>query len=230
MTARRRHLAAIVVAAALAALLAAPGGCSRSATPERRLLVLDGIEITLADVEPYIAFYDSFLPEGGRKSKIQRALEDYLVPLRLAQRAFPAEREEMRQRAAALCSVAGNAYELDKQSALVKDRRRSDLTRASALLPVAMHVFDPERVGSVSPPLELPHGWFVVGVFDLRQSPGLVIADHVDALQVGFVTHTAQQFQDWYLEQQRRLADTVTFFHPDYEHALPTWLRLPPRK
>lgn len=214
---------ALVVAAAVAA-------CGREAPAETRLLVLDGIEITLADVEPYVAFYDSFLPEGGRKSKILRALDDHLIPLRLAQRAFPAERERLRAQAEALCSVATNAYELEQQSQQVKDKRRSNLTRSTALLPVAMHVFDPARVGAVSPPIELPHGWFVVGVFDLQPSPGLVLADYVDALQVGFVTHASPLFMSWYLEQQQLLADKATFVHPDFEHAMPPWLRVPPRK
>jgi hypothetical protein len=218
------------LAAATAAALGLAVACSRAAPAEHRLLVLDGIEITLADVDPYVAFFDSWLPEGGRKSKVLRALDDLLIPLRLAQRAFPAERAQLRARAEALCSVATNAYELEQQSQQVKDKRRSNLTRSTALLPVAMHVFDPSRVGAVSPPLELPHGWFVVGVFDLQPSPGLVMADYVDALQVGFVTHTSPQFMAWYLEQQQQLADKATFVHPDYEHAMPPWVRVPPRK
>ncbi|MFN9331164.1 MAG: hypothetical protein ACK6D1_01035 [Planctomycetota bacterium] len=231
MTTRPRPATRLALAlAAVAALGAGSAGCGRNEAVEHRLLALDGLEITLADVAPYVAFYDSFLPEGGRKSQVLRALDDLLIPLLLARRAFPAERERMRRSAAELCSVATNAHELDQQSQQVKDRRRSNLTRSSALLPVAMHVFDPARVGAVSPPIELPHGWFVVGVFDLQQSPGLVMADYVDALQVGFVTHTSAQFMAWYREQQRQLADKATFVHPDYEHAMPSWLRVPPRK
>lgn len=222
-----RRIPFLPVALAVAAAAAA---CGREAPAETRLLVLDGIEITLADVEPYVAFYDSYLPEGGRKSKVLRALDDHLIPLRLAQRAFPEERARLRAQAEALCSVATNAYELEQQSQQVKDKRRSNLTRSTALLPVAMHVFDPARVGAVSPPIELPHGWFVVGVFDLQPSPGLVMADYVDALQVGFVTHPSPQFQAWYLEQQGLLADKAAFVHPDFEHAMPPWLRVPPRK
>jgi hypothetical protein len=217
-----RRLACL--SAAAAALAAACGG-ERPA--EHRLLVLDGIEFTLADVEPYVAFHDSFLPEGGRKSKIRRALDEHLIPLRLAQRAFPAERARLRAQAEALCSVATNAYELERQSQMLQDKRRSNLTRSTALLPVAMHIFDPARVGAVSPPLELPHGWFVVGVFDLQTSPGLVMADYVDALQVGFVTHASPQFLAWYRDQQQLLADKATFVHPDFEHAMPPWLRMP---
>lgn len=220
-----RRTGSLAAAAALAML----AGCSRQQPAEHRLLVLDGIEITLADVEPYVAFLDSYLPEGGRKSKVLRALEDLVLPIRLARRAFPQQREELRQRAEALCAVAGNVVELEAKSQFVKDKRRSNLTRSTAQLPVAMHAFDPLRVGGVSPPLEVPQGWFVVGVYDLHVSPGLVMDDYIDALQVGFVTHNAAQYLEWYRSEQDRLADKATFVHPDYEHAMPSWLRVPRR-
>lgn len=220
--------ASVAAGVALAAVLAACGG-EPAASAETRLLVLDGIEITLADVAPYVTFYDGYLPEGGRKSKVLRALEDQVLPLRLAQRAFAPQRAAQRQLAEAICSVATNAIELEQQSQQVRDKRRANLTRGTALLPVGMWAFDPTRVGAVSPPLELPHGWFVVGLFDLKESTGLVLDDYVDALQVGFVTHTRIDFDAWYREQQVLLADKATFVHPDYEHALPSWLRPPKR-
>ena len=220
--------ASVAAGVALAAVLAACGG-EPAASAETRLLVLDGIEITLADVAPYVTFYDGYLPEGGRKSKVRRALEDQVLPLRLAQRAFAPQRAAQRQLAEAICSVATNAIELEQQSQQVRDKRRANLTRGTALLPVGMWAFDPTRVGAVSPPLELPHGWFVVGLFDLKESTGLVLDDYVDALQVGFVTHTRIEFDAWYREQQVLLADKATFVHPDYEHALPSWLRPPKR-
>lgn len=217
------------LAAALAAMAALLGACSKPAPAENRLLVLDGITFTLDDVAPYVAYYDAFLPEGGRKSKVLRALEDQLIPLRLAQRAFAAERAELKKQAEALATVATNALELEQQSQNVRDKRRSNLTRGTALLPVGMWAFDATRVGAVSQPLELPHGWIVVGLFDLRESPGLVMDDYVDALQVGFVTHPRIAFQEWCLAEQQRIADKATFVHPDYEHAMPPWLRVPKR-
>ena len=221
MTPCRPAIAVVAVAALV--------GCSRQQPAENRLLVIDGIEITLADVEPYVAFLDSYLPEGGRKSKVLRALEDLVLPVRLARRAFPQQRDELRKGAEALCAVAGNVAELTAKSEFVKDKRRSNLTRSTAQLPVAMYAFDPLRVGGVSPPLEVPQGWFVVGVHDLHVSPGLVMDDYIDALQVGFVHHNAAQYLDWYRGEQERLADKATFVHPDYEHAMPSWLRVPRR-
>lgn len=215
----------LLAAAALLGLGIGMASCRRDAPAEQRLLVLDGIEIRLADVEPYVAFLDSFLPEGGRKTKIQRVLDELLIPLRLAQRAFPKERQELKARADALCSVATNVNELEQQSRLIREKRRSNLTRMHAQLPVAMYAFDPLRVGGVSQPIEVPEGWFVVGTYDLRESPGLVLEDYIDALQVGFITHTSAKLLEWYSAQKQELADKATFVHPDYKNAMPPWIR-----
>lgn len=209
-------------------LACAIAACDRQPPEEPRLLVVDGIEIRRDEVEPFVAFLDSFLPEGGRKTKIARVLDEYLLPLRLAQRAFPAEREQLRARAQALADVAGNVAELEQHSALIETRRRSTLTRTRAMLPIAMRLFDPLQTGAVGPPIEVPQGWFVVGAYDLVTSPGLALEDAVDALQVGFVTHTAVQWREWLEAQKQAIADKVTFVHPDHHGALPAWLR-PPR-
>ena len=87
-----------------AVLVVGFAACRSEAAPETRLLVVDGIEIQLADVAPYVAFLDSFLPEGGKKTKIHRVLEEHLIPLRLAQRAFPVERAALAERAKALAA------------------------------------------------------------------------------------------------------------------------------
>jgi hypothetical protein len=211
----------------LPALVVGLAACGGQPLPEARLLVVDGIEIRLADVEPYVAFLDSFLPEGGRKTKIQRVLEEHLIPLRLAQRAFAAERAALAERAKALVAVAGNVTELEQRSALLDTKRRSSMTRMQAQLPVAMALFDPLRTGAVGPPIEVPQGWFVAAAFGLTESPGLVLEDVVDALQVGFVTHTAGPWAEWLEAQKRAIADKVTFLHPDYHGVLPPWLRAP---
>lgn len=202
-------------------------GCGDEAAKTDCLLVLDGIEIKLADVEPYVAFFDSFLPEGGRKTKIQRVLDDFLIPLRLAQRAFPAERQAQRARADALRSVAGNVQELEQKTELMKDKRRSNMTRTHAHIPVAMYLFDALQVGGVSDPIELPTGWFVVAAYDFVESPGLKIDDYVDALQVGFVTHTSGEFVAWYEAQKKALGTKATFVHPEYRTAMPPWVQPP---
>ena len=213
-------------AAALAATLVA-GSCREPAPPpETRLLVLDGIEITLAEVEPYVAFFDSYLPEIGRKTKVRRVLDEHLLPLRIAQRAFPEQRRLARERAVALREVATNVLELEQQSSQMRERQRSDLTRNAALLPVAMFAFDPLQVGGVSEPLEVPHGFLLVGVHDLHESPALQVHDYVDVLQVGFLSHRDHEWRDFFDAEKARLADKATFVHPDYVHAMPAWLRI----
>ncbi|MFY9344070.1 MAG: hypothetical protein WAT39_16390 [Planctomycetota bacterium] len=222
----RLTLGAAAVAVATGLLLTSCG--ADAPAEEQRLLVLDGIEITLADVQPYVAFYDSCVPEGGRKTKVQRVLEEHLIPLRLAQRAFPAERAEQKARAEALVATAGNIHELEKQTALLDTNKvRRNMTRLQAMLPIAMFLFDPQRVGATSPPLELPSGFWVAAAYELKESPGLQLDDYVDALQVAFVTHPSGDFMQWYQQQKQALADKATFVHPDHLTAMPPWIHPP---
>lgn len=213
-------------ALALALLLAACGG--KAPAPESRLLVVDGIEITLAEVEPYTTFLASFMPNAGRKTRVQLVLDQYLLPLRLGQRAFATQRAEQRARAEALRSVATNVAELEQQAAQLapemKDVRH--LRRTQAMLPVAMFLFDPMLQGSVSPPIDMPAGYFVVGCLELHESVS-ALEDHAKALQIGFVTHTVAEWKVWLEAEHARIADKVTFVHPDYREALPTWLKPP---
>lgn len=226
----KRARLALACATAIGAAGLGFATCGGAPPKEERLLVLDGIEIRLADVEPYVAFLDSFVPEGGRKTKIQRVLEDHLIPLRLAQRNFGEQRRALHEQALSLCSVATNVYELEQQTTNRREKRRSEMTRTHAFLPVAMYAFDQLRVGSVSPPLEIPEGWVVVGVHDLKESPAGLLSDAVDALQVGFTTHTPDVWREWYSNEKTRLADKATFVHPDYVHAMPPWIRIPPKQ
>lgn len=223
MSLTKNLLAAGAVLVAGAILLV----CTKAPPAKPPLLVLDGLEIRHEDVAPYVAFLDSFLPEGGQKTKILKVLEEHLIPLRLAQRTFAKERAAMLESALALRSVASNVEELASQSSLMKNKRRANLNRTHALMPVAMFVFDPLAIGAVSDPIELPHGWFVVGAYELKESPGQLLDDYVDALQVGFVTHTSGDWNDWYEAQKAGLADKATFIDPDYATAIPPWIRPP---
>jgi len=211
---------------ALALLLAACGG--NAPAPESRLLAVDGIEIALSEVEPYIEFLSSFMPNAGRKTSVQLVLDQYLLPLRLAQRAFPALRAEQRARAEALCSVATNVVELEQCAEglppHMKDVRA--VRRPHAQLPVAIFLFDQMLQGSVSPPIEVPTGYFVVGCLEMHESQA-VLEDYCKALQIGFVTHSRADWEKWIEAEHARVADKVTFVHPDYRDALPTWLKPP---
>lgn len=219
-----------VGAIALAAVLSQ--ACSDPAIDPRkdpRLLVIDGIEITFEELQPYFKFLSDSWPEAGEKTKYIRALREHLLPLKVGQRNFPKERAEQLELAKGLCSVATNVYELEQQSQLIEHKTRSNLTAQSAMLPVAMFAFEPTNTNAVSPPIELAQGYFVVGTFELHQSP-LKIADYVDALQVGFVTHTSRAWRTWYENEQLTMGKKVTFVHPDYRDSLPEWMEIPKDK
>lgn len=217
----------LAAALLLAASAAVPGcGDERQGTAETRLLVLDGICITLDDVAPYLAFLDACLPEGGHKTKVQKILDDQLIPLRLGQRAFAAERQRLRERADALRAVSSNVEELEQHTALLETKGRLKIGRMQAKLPAAMFLFDALQLRSVSQPLELPQGWMVVAAYDLHES-AMAVHDWVDALEITFYTHTTGEWLGWYAVQKAALASTATFVHPDYRNAMPEWIQLP---
>lgn len=220
-----------VAIALLATLGLALPACSekKQQAEEKRLLVIDGIEVLFEDLQPYVDFLTSFRPESGEKTKYIWALREHVLPLFAARRAFKAERAVQLERAEALCSVATNILELEQRSELIEHKRRSNMTRINAKLPVAMFLFDELMTNAVSGPVELPQGYFVVGSYDLHTAP-MTISNYVDALQVGFITHTSKEWYDWWLEEQQRIADKVTFVHPDYRDNLPGWIKIPEDK
>lgn len=196
------------------------------AHPANLLLTIDGLDITLDEVAPHVKFLDSVAgPEWATKVKFRRVLEEFTIPLRLAQRAFPEQRAKMHERAANLRSVADNAIEIEKQGAQQVIKRKG-LVRRAVELSVAEFLFDPLLTGSASQPIEVPRGWIVAGAFDLQQSAQLV-NDLVDAVQVGFLTHTPGDWQTWWDLEQVRIADKVTYVNPAYRDHLPEWIKLP---
>ncbi len=216
-------LTAALVLAAAAAVFGCGDGEPAAGT---RLLELDGLRFTLDEVAPYVEFLDSCMPEGGRKTKIQKVLDEHVIPLRLAQRAFAAERRQLKEHADALRAVASNVEELERHSALLEAKGRFKITRLQAKLPAAMFLFDPLQLRAVSQPLELPQGWLVVAAYDLHENQ-LILSEYVDALEVAFVTHTTPKWLEWYAAEKQRLASTATFVHPDYRTAMPEWIQLP---
>lgn len=226
-----RGIVTIAAIAAVAVLADACSGKKTSPKDDPRLLVIDGIEVTFAELKPYVDWLTSYRPGLGVKTTYIWALREHLLPLKFAQREFPEERQKQLELAQGLCSVATNIYELEEQSKLINHKTRSNLTRQTPMLPVAMWFFDLLNINAVSPPIELPQGYFVVGSYDFHPSP-LLMTEYVDALQVGFVTHTSNEWRLWWEHEQLTLGKKVTFMHPDYRDNLLEmgWLELPKDK
>jgi hypothetical protein len=165
------------------------------------------------------------MPESGRKTKVQKVLQDFTVPLRLAQRAFPDQRRTMHERARQLRSVATNVAELEQQAAQ-QVIKRMELTRSQTDLPIAAFLFDPLTTRGVSDVVEVPRGYVVAAAHEIKEAAS-AIADTVDAVQVGFFTHTPADWETWKQLEQERVADKATYIHPDFREAMPTWLKLP---
>ena len=189
------------------------------------LLRIDGIDITFGEVEPYLKFLDETMPEGGRRTKVQKVLQEFVVPLRLAQRKFPEERRVMQERARHLRSVATNVDELEQQGAQLVIKS-VQLTRGQADLPVVVFLFDPLTTRGVSEVLEVPRGFVVAAARDLHETAAAVY-DTVDAVMVGFFTQTPADWETWKHVAQEDVAHKATYIHPDYREAMPTWLKLP---
>jgi hypothetical protein len=193
--------------------------------PANLLLTIDGLDITLDEVEQHVKFLDADQPEWATKVKFRRVLEEFTIPLRLAQRAFPEQRAEMRKRAENLRSVADNTAELEQQGAQQVIKRK-DLGRRQVELPVAEFLFNPLLTGSASQPIEVPRGFIVAGAYGLKES-AQVINDLVEAVQVGFLTHTPGDWQTWKDNEQLRVADKATYVNPAYRDSMPEWIKLP---
>jgi len=189
------------------------------------ILIVDGLQIRRQEVERYAKIHQSTAPELGHKTIERHLLENYVLPLRVAQREFAERRAELRQQAQTLSEVATNVFELEQRGELLFHKRKL-VTRRQIEPPVAEFAFDPEKTGSVSGVLEVPHGFIVAGCYEIQES-AIVTEDLADLLQVGFATHTNAEWVEWLRQMQARLADKVTYVHPDHRDCLPTWLKLP---
>jgi hypothetical protein len=189
------------------------------------LMRIDGLDIRFGEVLPYLTVLDTVGPEWSPKVKFRRVLEEFTIPLRLAQRAFAEQRSKLLEQAKALCAVATNYRELE-QYATNLSAQRKQVSRRSVELPIALFLFDELLMGSVSAPIEVPRGFVVATAHELQAAP-MVINDQVDCLQIGFLTHSADEWQSWIANEQVRIASLVEFVHPDFRDHMPHWLRLP---
>ncbi len=208
-----------------------PAGPSRPADPSAHpaptdtLLVVDGITVTFADVAEPVAYFDRILPQYDERLKIQKVLTQFTLPLLFARREFAAQRQQQLELARTLRQSSGNVAELDRNS-IERSRRRAFLVPTDIDPPLAAFLFDDAQIGAVSPPIELPQGFVLASAFDVERGSE-VLRDRCDALLVHFLTHPANLWAEWLAALRTRIADRVTFVHPDYHLALPPWMKLP---
>jgi hypothetical protein len=204
---------------------AVPAAPDRMPTATTRLIEVDGLSITFGDVAAEMAYLDSLAPEWSLRAKIRRVLGEFTLPLFLARREFQKERAEQLGKAANMAAASGNAAEL-LANARLHVHRHEHVGRRDVEIPISMFLFAEEKAGSVSQPIELPQGFVVAGALDLKSSAA-VLDDVCEAVQVAFYTHAPQAWFAWLEAMRERIAQRVTFVHPDFRDAMPIWLKLP---
>ena len=225
----RAPLSAVVT---LAIALAACSRCSgdggaapappAAPAPTDKLLVVDGVTITFGDVADAVGYFDQLQPELSRRSKMQRVIDEYVLPLAFARREYAAERKGLLEQARALRAVAGNVLELEERAGTLH-HQRGIVTPRDVEIPIAMFLFDKLHQGAVSEPLELPQGYAVVGSASLHEG-SIATADRCDAVQVAFYTHDIVGWREWLDQLHRRLSGKLEWFQPDFRDAVPRWL------
>jgi hypothetical protein len=213
------------------ALALALAGCAPEPdqqAPPGLVLECDGLRIWEHEIEPLLAYVHSVDRRTGRLSAVTGILDGHLIPLKLAERAFPEQRNQQRELAAGLRAVIGNGGYPElvaRGRAMGRDPCR-EVMRHQLPAAIAAWAFDPEHVGEVSPVIEVPQGFTLVSTFEVEQNTTRV-TDRAETCQIAFYTHDAAEFGRWYEAQKARLAHAVTYLAPDYEGALPPWMEPP---
>lgn len=219
--------------AALAAVMVLTCGCEREPDPSGPpapgvLLVVDrDLVVRESDVEPFAEYFEELDPSMGVKYRTRELLQQHLVPLMLARRAFPEQRAAQLEQARAVRATADNSLEFRRRAELL-GIRESDrpYTRSDLPLPVAMWAFRPEHLGAVSPPIETARGWVLVSPLDL-ESGVTQPADRLRALVMPFHTHSRDDFDAWLGRARAEIAGRVDWVAPTIEDALPPTLLKP---
>jgi hypothetical protein len=207
-----------------------PGSCGSGDQPAADpglVLEIDGLRISaeeLADFEDYFRELD---PTMGRNYRIGELLDQFVLPLHLARRAFGEERARARDLATSLAALVGNGgyTELVKRGEVHGGYQpESPFGRNQLPMPVARYAFDERHLFQVSPPIEVPQGFCVIATYKLLQGVSTV-QDRVEAYVVLFDTQSTGGFSTWYKAEKQRIGDRVTYVHPDYRDALPPWVK-----
>lgn len=213
-------------------LLLGGATCTRHEPEAKRdgvVLELDGVVVHEAELEPLLGYVRASGDRAGKAFAAQVVLNRHVLPMRFSQRAFAGERAALRDKAEAMLrsvvSSGGADPQLRAKGAIMGGEDSPGLIGRNGMeLAQGAWCFDADNLGLVSPVLEVPRGFCLMSVSDHR--PGIERSgDLVNAYQVPFYTHGKNEFDAWWAEQQRSLADKLSYVHRDYADALPTWLK-----
>jgi hypothetical protein len=214
-------------------LLAVAAACADdygdpAAWPAGLVLQVDGLQVWEHEVAPLVSYLASVDRRAGRRTRLAAILSAHLLPLKLAQRAFAAERAALRPRCEALRRAVDNGGfpELVAKGRVVPGASHLRLGRHELPLPLQSYAFAAENLGQTSPVLEVPQGFALIATEHL--APGTSRADDLaDVFQVPFYSHSPDDFAAWLRGAQAAVAGRVEYVHPDYRDALPPWLDPP---
>ncbi len=207
-------------------------GCGDSDTPAGDappgvVLELDGIQVTEAEISEYVDYILSVDKRTGKREMVRAILDQHILPVRLAQRAFAEQRQALRAQCEALAHAVGNGgYPalLRKGGPLVGNQDNLVLSRYELPLAIQRYAFDETRIGLLSPVIETPQGFSLVSVFNIERGMARP-ADRVEFFQVPFYVLGPTEFDAWLRQHQVEVAAKLTYVHPDYAEALPPWLQ-----
>lgn len=187
-------------------------------------LEVAGVSIQRTAIEDYLPYFDTVDPRHGRKAKVREVLTQVLLPIAFQRRDFAAEREVLRERAAALQSVAQSYNELVERGAAFGGREPEEPYGRSTLpFPLARYAFDESNLGRTSEPIETGQGWALIAPRELL--PGRTTAgDLCRAYVVLFHHQTNDDYDEWWRAARAAARDAVTWVDPDLRDALPIWL------
>ncbi len=212
-------------------LLAAACTCGEGppSPPPEVALEIDGMRVLASEIAPLCEYLDAVDRHLGRNAKIAAVLDYHVLPLRLAQRAFAAQRRPLLESCTALRRAVDNgAYPaLVAKAGRVRGATALSVLRTELPLSLASWVFAADSIGQVSPVLETPQGFCLVGVWQV-EAGATRTADRAEVFQVPFFTHAPDEFDAWLRREKAAVAGRLSYVHPDYADALPPWLQLPP--
>ncbi len=201
-----------------------------AALPDEEVVLRIGeLSVTAGEVHAFDDWLNRLDPRIGRETRLKSVLDEFVLPIAAARRAFPELRQVQREAAEALARVVGSGglAQLRETAAGIPDAADLDRVHPTKMpFPVSNFAFNAENVLAVSPPIEVPRGYWIVSTDEYRE--GLSSTDdRILVFRVPFMTHSEADFNEWWFQTRQELGQQLEFVHPDYKNALPYWVQQP---